>query len=145
MVSSGSLWPTGGHISSETRYALMMYLFGHGLSLLINHEASTWLRNLPGFFWFPMANRWFHFIGNSVCPYIKIALALGKKSIAAFLSLGTRSPFGVFSTAKYMVSCGFLLLLLSPPLPLSSPSSSSASSFSAFLHLLSLICSLLSN
>ena len=47
----------------------MMYLFGHGLSLLINHGASIWLRNLPGFFWFPMANRWLHFISNSVCPY----------------------------------------------------------------------------
>jgi hypothetical protein len=46
----------------------MMYLFGHGLSLLINHETSIWLRNLPGFLWFPMANRWIHFIRNLVCP-----------------------------------------------------------------------------
>ena len=69
LVSSGFLWPAGGYTSPETRYALMMYLFGHGLSLLINHETSIWLRNLLGFFWFPMANRWLHFIRNSVCPY----------------------------------------------------------------------------
>ena len=47
----------------------MMYLYGHGLSLFINHETSIWLRNLRGFFWFPLANRWLHFIKNSVCPY----------------------------------------------------------------------------